>query len=192
MQISKRLRTPWDFFKSVFSPYKADDQKLLNSCFEFDWENTKIYKIIKNETELKEVKDYLKKNYALFRETYKYYSALAPAGLVFSIGTNTFSDIVSNCKNLVDNDTLKLSDLDLEFVATNAGVTKHKFNPERQLCRNEFIEIFVRIAITKYFKQKIVETIPQAVFKIFEENLKEFFSQFDCHKWRTQKLWNEA
>lgn len=186
-----RLKTPWDFFKSVFRNYKPDDKKILHSCFEFDWNNTKISKIIKNGQELKHVKDFLKENYVYFRETYKYYSAVAPAGMVFSIGTNTFSDIVSNCQGIVDNDTLKLSDLDLEFVATNAGVEKKKFNPERQLTRHEFIEIFVRISLTKYFKNKLVATMPEAVEKIFEDNLKQFFSQFNCHKWRKEKLWNE-
>ena len=140
-----RLKTPWDFFKSVFRTYKPDDQKLLNGCFEFDWENTKIPKVVKNGTELKAVKDFLKENYQHFRELYKYYSAVAPAGLIPSIGTNTFSDIVSNCQGLVDNDTLKLSDLDLEFVATNAGVSKSKFNPERQIVRHEIMEIFVSV-----------------------------------------------
>ena len=191
MKAKKRLKTPWDFFKSVFRTYKPDDKQTLNSWFEFDWENTKIHKIIKIGAELKMVKDFLKENYQYFREVYKYYSAVAPAGMIFSIGTNTFSDIVSNCQGLVDNETLKLSDLDLEFVATNAGVAKHKFNPERQICRHELMEIFVRIAITKYYKTKLVESIPDAVFKIFNENLKEFFSQFDCNNWRTEKLWNE-
>ena len=186
-----RLRTPWDFFKSVFRTYKPDDKDVLEACFEFDWENTKIFKIVKNSDELNQVKDFLKENYKAFRETYKYYSAVAPAGMIFSIGTNTFSDIVSNCSGLVDNDTLKLSDLDLEFVATNAGIARHKYNPERNLCRHEFIEIFVRIAITKYFKTKIVDTIPQAVFKIYNDNLRDFFSQFDWHKWRRERLWNE-
>lgn len=186
-----RLKTPWDFFKSVFRTYKPDDKQILNGCFEFDWENTKIHKIIKDGEELVKVKAYLKLNYSYFRETYKFYSAVAPAGMIFSIGTNTFSDIVSNCKGLVDNDTLKLSDLDLEFVATNAGTNKGKFNPDRQITRHEFMEIFVRIAITKYFKNKLVESIPAAVEKIFVDNLQPFFSKFDCHKWRREKLWNE-
>ena len=191
MLAKERLKTPWDFFKSVFRSYKPDDKKTLNGCFEFDWDNSKIPKVVKNGQDLKQVKDYLKENYAYFRETYKYYSAVAPAGLIFCIGSNTFSDIISSCGGIVDNDTLKLSDLDLEFVATNAGGVKSKFDPDRALCRYEFMEIFVRIAITKFFKNKIVETIPEAVQKIFEEHMKTFFSQFNCHKWRRENLWNE-
>ena len=187
----ERLKTPWDFFKSVFRTYKPDDKKILNNCFEIDWENTKIGKVVKNGDDIVKVKRFLKENYKSFRETYKYYSAVAPAGLIFSIGTNTFSDIVSNCKGLIDIENFKLSDLDLEFVATNAGVSRAKFNPDRSMVRHEFLEIFVRIAITKYFKSKIVESIPEAVVKLYEENVKPLFSQFDWHKWRKEKLWNE-
>lgn len=188
----ERVKTPWDFFKSVFRTYKPDDKKILNGCFEFDWDHTKIGKVVKNGDDVVKVKRFLKQNYKQFRETYKYYSAVAPVGMIMSIGTNTFSDIVSNCHDIVNNENFKLSDLDLEFVATNAGVARYKFNPDRQICRHEFMEIFVRIAITKYFKNNLTETIPEAVELLYEQNLKPLLSQFDCHKWRREKLWNEA
>lgn len=125
------------------------------------------------------------------RETYKYYSAIAPAGQIFSISMNVFSDIVSNCEGLVDGNHLKLADLDFEFIATNAGISKTKHNPERQLVRHEFIEIFVRIAITKLFKTKQIESIPESVEHLYKTYLEEIFQTFDCHKWRREKLWNE-
>ena len=53
-----------------------------------------------------------------------------------SIGTNLFSEIVNSCKDFVDGKTFKMSDMDLEFVATNAGTKKNNpRNPERQLVR---------------------------------------------------------
>jgi hypothetical protein len=33
----EKLKTPWDFFKSVFKDYKPDTDAILNDCFEFDW-----------------------------------------------------------------------------------------------------------------------------------------------------------
>lgn len=65
------------------------------NCFNFDWEWCKIPKIVKDPDELESVKNYLKGIYKHIRESYKYYSAIAPAGLVFSIGSNVFSDIIS-------------------------------------------------------------------------------------------------
>jgi hypothetical protein len=46
---------------------------------------------------------------------------------------------------MVDGITLKLADLDLEFIATNSGGMQSKFNPERALVRHNWIEIFIRL-----------------------------------------------
>ena len=32
-----RVKTPWDFYKSVFKTYKSDNPKILDDCFEIDW-----------------------------------------------------------------------------------------------------------------------------------------------------------
>ena len=55
------------------------------------------------------------------REAYKYYAGLDPVGMVSSIGINTYTDIISNCNDFIDGRTFKISDLDLNFVATNSG-----------------------------------------------------------------------
>ncbi len=74
------IKTPWDFFKSVFRDYKPDTNQLLTDCFEFDWSNSKITKIIKSEEELQKIKTFLKGVYKHIRETYKYYAGVDPAG----------------------------------------------------------------------------------------------------------------
>lgn len=47
----KRLKTPWDFKKSVFRDYIPDNELILSKCFDYDWNNSKIPKIVKDETE---------------------------------------------------------------------------------------------------------------------------------------------
>lgn len=59
----EKIKTPWDFFKSVFRDYKPDNAQLLEECFEFDWGSSKIEKIVKGEEEIKKVKEYLRTNY---------------------------------------------------------------------------------------------------------------------------------
>ncbi len=59
----EKLKTPWDFSKSVFKDYKADTVNRLDECFEFDWESSKIPRIIKNEEELLVCKEYLRSVY---------------------------------------------------------------------------------------------------------------------------------
>jgi hypothetical protein len=166
----ERIDTPWDIFKSVFKDYKPDTIPLLNKCFEQDWEMTKIPRVIKNAEELQKVKSFLKMNYRCIREIYKYYSAVSPTGQVFSIGNNVFSDIMSNFDGIVDNNTLKLADIDLEFVSTNAGPkTGNPRNPDRSLIRFQITEIFTRIALTKYFKTAVCASPLEAVTKLFDE-----------------------
>jgi len=46
---------------------------------------------------------------------------VGPSGVVFSIGTNVFSDIIYNCPNMLDSKSLKLTDVDLDFISTKAG-----------------------------------------------------------------------
>lgn len=50
---------------------------------------------------------------------------------------------------MVDGETLNLADTDLEFIATNAG-SKGARNPVKNLVRHNIMEVWVRIAKTKY------------------------------------------
>ena len=70
-------------------------------------------------------------------------------------------------------------------------------NPERWLVRYQLMEIFVRIALHKFYKsQKDVEdskmTQSKAVKKLFDEYLLKVFRKHDSNKWRREYLWNET
>ena len=116
---------------------------------------------------------------------------MSPAGLYPSIGSNVISEMASLCNNLIDNHTINLSDIDLEFVATNAGIKNNPRNPERQLVRYQLMEFFVRIAKTKYIKHKVWTNMADAVAKLWDEHLSLYFEKHDSHRWRTTYLWNE-
>lgn len=45
----KRVKTPWDFMTSVFAKYRPDVPKIINDCFLFDWEKTRIEKLLKGD-----------------------------------------------------------------------------------------------------------------------------------------------
>jgi len=59
----RREKTPWDFKKSVFKDYIPDNEIMLSRCFEYDWNNSKIPKIVKDEKELEQVKVFLRSVY---------------------------------------------------------------------------------------------------------------------------------
>jgi len=54
------VKPPWDFKNSIFANYQVDTPALLNSCFEFDWDCSKIPKFVKDRDELLKIKKFLK------------------------------------------------------------------------------------------------------------------------------------
>ena len=57
--VRARARTPWDFYKSVFAPFRRDHADLYKKCFEVDWKSSKIPNLIKNEEDRKVAKEVL-------------------------------------------------------------------------------------------------------------------------------------
>ena len=74
----ERLKTPWDFFKSVFKQYRVDNDRILDQCFEVDWAQTKCEKFItaRNPDDVEGVKAYVKSVYKHVREAYKHYAGI--------------------------------------------------------------------------------------------------------------------
>ncbi len=144
----------------MFKDYKPDHPKILEQCFEFDWENSKIHRIIKDEEERNLVKALLKEYYPKFRESYKFTAGIDPHESLVCIGVTTFSEVINSLTGFIDGKNLKLADLDLEFISTNANGKQSKRNPERMLVRHNWMEIFVRLAITRFVKNEKSATGP--------------------------------
>ena len=187
----------WDIKESVFWGYIVDNDEILCKCFEFDWSKCKLPKIIKDPVQLEEIKLFLKANYKPIRETYKYHAGISPWGNIPCIGQNVFNELI-NKTEIVDGNAVKLSDIDFEFIATKAGIKNVALNPERWLVRYQFMEIFVRIALQKYYKpQKDINpkdriTQSMAVKKLFQNDLLPIFQAYDWNKWRAEKLWTQT
>jgi len=95
---------------------------------------------------------------------------------------------------MVDGVTLKLADLDLEFIATKAMNVSHKNNPERALIRHNWIEIFIRLCQTKYVKNLAGgpgKTQSECFELMLNQHVLPCFRQFDCHAWRKRVCWVE-
>ena len=107
---------------------------MIKNCFEFDWGCSKMPKFIKNEEDLKNTKEVLRSYYKQIKDTYKQYASISPSQDVWSISTTIFLDFVMEI-NIVDNKTLKLSDIDVKFTATNSATEfkNNPRNPERNL-----------------------------------------------------------
>lgn len=68
MKKDKRI---WSFPISIFKDWKKDDDEYLRKCFETDFNNTRIGRIIKSQEDLAEVKEILWKFYKFMKEAYK-------------------------------------------------------------------------------------------------------------------------
>lgn len=150
-----RPKTPWDFNKSIFAPYRSDTKDLLNRCFDIDWDNSKIAKILKNDPNLEEIQEFLRTQYREVRECYKNYAGISPSNQVFCITKTLFNEIINSIHPSIVDNNLTLTAIDLEFITTISGIKGGKLNPNRDLIRYQFLEIWVRLAIHKYFKTNI-------------------------------------
>mmetsp|Transcript_17185 Transcript_17185/g.15186 ORF Transcript_17185/g.15186 Transcript_17185/m.15186 type:complete len:107 (+) Transcript_17185:255-575(+) len=98
---------------------------------------------------------------------------------------------------VIDHKLLKLADIGIDFIATNVCSRtedlkwKH-LNPERALVRNEFMQIFMRLAASKYLKTKKLLTYNDAIKQLFNDGLLKYMKGFDSNDFRINKLYNET
>ena len=130
----ENIRTPWDFNLSCFKLYKPDTVRQLHECFELDWARMRLPRAIKEE-EAAELKDYMKQKYKYFREVYKYQAGIDPQREIMCISMNTFGAFAQELPGFVDMKTIKLADIDLEIISTNAGGRADRLNPANQIIR---------------------------------------------------------
>jgi len=75
---------------------------MMLKCFDFDWKSGIFDRMIKQESERQEIKQFLRQNYLLIREAYKHLACAAPAGIIPSIGMNSISELLLKAKDFVD------------------------------------------------------------------------------------------
>ena len=118
-------------------------------------------KFCKDEQEVKRCEEVIRKHYGGLKHIFV---TLISTDDFPNIGFNTFSRFCDRAK-IADRVKLTQSVLDGMFIAANweeKGADENDDNPDRALCRFEFMEIIVRIADFKY-KKKLGITLSEAV-----------------------------
>lgn len=90
---------------------------------------------------------------------------------------------------------MKQLDLDISILSTNslAKISDYKYMTEKALVRFQFLEIIMRMANEQYLRKGLVNTIGEAVKKLFDSDevlawVKEFgVSQ----EWRDERYWTQ-
>ena len=193
---NKVIKESWSKAKSIFKGYVVDHPNTLKKWFEEDWGNSNIEKIVKDEFDRNKVKEFLQSIYIPLRETYKNYAGTSFVNNVPAVGSNSITDLLIS-SGALDYKLLKLADIGVDFIATNVGQKPpdpqwRHLNPDRLLVRDEFMQIFVRLAASKYLKTKLFLTHTDAVKQLFKDGLLKYMKTFDSNDFRVNKLYNES
>jgi len=187
-------RTPWLFKKSAFRLYKPDMKQRLDKCFDCDWSfiESKVEYLIKDQKDREQSRKFLKANYKVLRDAYKLTAGQSSEGhSIMSITLNFFSVLMQSCSDFVDNKTLKISDLDLGFIAVKAAdmTVQSKLVPMKELIRYNFLEVQIRLAQQKYIKSGLFTTYHEALKSMLSTYIIPQFKSTDSHIWRKTVLW---
>jgi hypothetical protein len=129
----------------VFKPWVEDSSITINECIENDKKYWKVQKICKDKTDYEEICNVLSQNYTNLK---KLYINLMAGDQYPNIGWLEFSKFCEE-SGIIDKNC-SLSMIDRAFIATNFEDDDIDDNPNRELCRYEFMEILIRIADFKY------------------------------------------
>ena len=163
---AKRKRKKWNWNTSIFRDFRRDNEKLLTSCFEFDWNAGRLESFLKDEEEKKKIKKYLRSVYLIIKDAYRYYSSYSGMTKLMCIGPNNLLELLKEIGALNEND-LSTAAVGIEMNKTNFSDKKFMNNPKGAICRHEFLELMVRLAENKYYSNKIVDTYYDATVKFF-------------------------
>jgi hypothetical protein len=81
---------------------------------------------------------------------------------------------------MIDNTNFTDTDADLLFIAVNANKSEVKNettprNSRIKLCRFEFLEILIKVAIARFYTSHTVKSEQEAIEKLFMEHLEKHF-----------------
>ena len=87
---------------------------------------------------------------------------------------------------------MNLACLDRQFIATNVPgkENKYKNGAERELHRYEFLEVNVRLSLSKYKEPKVVPTLSEAFDKIMTEDVTPNNTAVDGYNFREEHMYN--
>ena len=197
--LKKRPRTPWSYPTSIWAyygyDYEGEPESVYNNAFEFDYNrcNFSKDKDLPSEDEF-ELKNILKNKYKKIVETYKNLSAYL-GWKIWQIGQNQITEFVSSCPDLLDKNYL-INDVLVKVTEVKSNAIdkqdrKKNNNIPDNIIRHQFMMLLVRIAKDKYFRTKQMPSVVDAVDYSFEHHYDFYINQFDNHKWRKERYYNE-
>lgn len=183
----KKTKEIWSFEISLFKDYQVDTPQLLDNCFEFDWNNSKVKGVVKNKEHTQPIKQLLRDFYLHIKEFYKFYSSQGTGG-IWSISSNLMLEIVNNT-GLIDGKTLTQADYDIIFTSVSND-KKFKNDQKSFIVRHKFLELICRVINKKYKENQGMGPV-EAMEHGLDTNIKPLFGKFNSQLFRATLYWNE-
>lgn len=180
---TEKIRS-FDKDKSVFKAFIEDTDVVVTAMFANDMKFSKIGRIVKNESDFDQVSSVLKQN---FREIKAIFDQTSAISNYPSISWLDFADFCTMCQ-VIDKKFLNTAAIDRLFIAVNVELVAQDDNPDRELCRFEFFEIIVRMALCKY--QDLALTPAEAVRKLLNEHILKHGAASSALQFRHDKLYH--
>ncbi|OMJ79651.1 hypothetical protein SteCoe_20271 [Stentor coeruleus] len=181
------ITAEWQLGNSIFANYYCETEELLNRCFEFDWKNTKMLRVIKNDTLRDRIKELVRPYYKFIRKTYRLYAAIGTNGSIFSINLAILTELCQKCEIFDKN--FKISDVDLALKASK--YSKNTTNSAYGLVRHEFLEFLIRVSLDKYYRSGLCFTECEAIETFFQTHFINHLTIYEQDKWRVDRLFNK-
>jgi hypothetical protein len=174
----------FDKDKSVFKAFIEDTDAVVSVMFANDMKFSKISRVVKNEADLNQIMSVLKQNFSEIKAIFDQTSAISNYP---SISWLDFSDFCTMCQ-VIDKKFLNTAAIDRLFIAVNVELVEQDDNPDRELCRFEFFEIMVRMAVCKY--QDLALTPAEALRKLLNEHILKYGGASSALQFRHEKLYH--
>lgn len=183
-EIKDGAQNAFDKNKSVFKNFVEDTEVTRKIMFDNDKKHLKLNRIIKDENALNQVNAVLLRNFEVIKEIF---DATSASSSYPNIGWLDFSNFCDRCQ-ILDSKYLNRSALDRAFIAVNVDFDDLDDNPAQELCRYEFLEIIVRLAICKY--QDLPLTQAEMTQKMIEDHIFKYADPSQALKFRREKLYS--
>jgi NLR family CARD domain-containing protein 3 len=177
----KMIKIAWSIDSSLFKDYRFLNDSLISDCLDFDWKQSRLDLLIKSTEDQEALKKLLLKHYKGIIETFRYLSGQC-GNEYFSIGSNIFTDFLNQGK-LIDH-LYEASDLGVNWNSAIVPKTKQPYNPGNALVRYEFMEMLVRVASDRYFRNKTCKSIPEAFESLMNDGMSSMLSLHNSNDWR--------
>eukprot|EP01017_Pseudomicrothorax_dubius_P024524 TRINITY_DN2605_c0_g1_i1.p2 TRINITY_DN2605_c0_g1~~TRINITY_DN2605_c0_g1_i1.p2 ORF type:complete len:419 (+),score=96.01 TRINITY_DN2605_c0_g1_i1:266-1522(+) len=180
------VRRRFEKATSVFKDFVEDSDVTLRRMMDADLRNGKFNRIIKSPEAFAEFKETLFVRYRYLKSVFIRYIS-QECSVYPGISFMEFGRMCRDAKIL--DPRLKGSDIDRAFIAANYEVEESVDNPDSRLCRFEFIEAVLRLALTRFFEQggkvsqaavfeKFMDTVVRGKFRNATEECENFRRRF--------------